>query len=233
MDHFCLEQPRFENYQSIKPEPITAASGGIFTVIGRGDVCLLLPNRSSLTTVVLKNAIHAPRMVFTLISIGQLDDAGCTALFGHGTCALKGPDQKFITQVKKTKGLYHAATKALTQPALRMNMAAHKMSLAEAHHVLGHISYKAVKHAIRSGQVSGIQINNNAKAFCNACTKAKPQNKPFPDYTKNCVRNFGDCIHTDLWGPASVESLGKARYSVDFTNDAMRWTKIRFIHNKD
>jgi hypothetical protein len=108
------------------------------------------------------------------------------------------------------------------------------MLLVEAHHVLGHISYSAVKHAIKSGQISGIQINENSnEVFCDACMKAKPHCKPFPDQAKNHAENFGKRIHADLWGPVSIQSLRKALYSLDFTNDAKRWAEIRFLQTKD
>jgi hypothetical protein len=69
--------------------------------------------------------------------------------------------------------------------------------------------------------------------FCDACAQAKPHRKPFPDQASNRATEFGERIHADLWGPASVQSLGKAWYSVDFTDDAMRWTEIQFIPSKD
>jgi hypothetical protein len=130
----------------------------------------------------LKDVIHAPEMVFTLISISRLDDAGCCALFGNGTCALKGADGKFFAQVGKTGGLYRIAIEAPTRPEPSANTVVRKMSLAEAHRVLGHISYGAVKHAIKSGQISRIQIDENSdEVFCDACAKAKPHRKPFPE----------------------------------------------------
>ena len=41
-----------------------------------------------------------------------------------------------------------------------------------------------------------------------------------------------ELVHTDIWGPAQVSSLGASRYYVTFINDVTRKTWIYFIHNK-
>jgi hypothetical protein len=102
---------------------------------------------------------------------------------------------KFFRSGQKTDGLYRIAGEALKCPELRANIAACKISLAEAHRVLGHISYGAVKSAIKAGQVSGIQIDENTdEVFCDACAKAKPHHKPFPDHAQNCAEKLGERV---------------------------------------
>jgi hypothetical protein len=43
----------------------------------------------------------------------------------------------------------------------------------------------------------------------------------------------GDEVHSDLWGPAPVESINHKRYYVSFTDDHSRYTTIYFLHTKD
>jgi len=111
------------------------------------------------------------------------------------------------------------------------NMAA-KMSLMDAHCTMGHVSLGAVKHAIRTGVTTGIELTNNKEELCEACAQAKPTCKPFPIVAKNCVEEYGEHIHANLWGPAAVKNLGGALYSADFTDDAMRFTHIEFLKLK-
>ena len=47
------------------------------------------------------------------------------------------------------------------------------------------------------------------------------------------AKHFGDEIHTDLWGPSPVNSLGGRRYYITFTNDATRYTVANVLHTKD
>ena len=44
---------------------------------------------------------------------------------------------------------------------------------------------------------------------------------------------IGDEIHSDLWGPAPVESINRKEYYVSFTDDHSRYTKIYFLYSKD
>ena len=41
-----------------------------------------------------------------------------------------------------------------------------------------------------------------------------------------------ELVHTDVWGPAQVSSLGGSRYYVTFIDDATRKTWIYCIKNK-
>jgi hypothetical protein len=108
------------------------------------------------------------------------------------------------------------------------------MSLHEAHQTLGHISYGAVKHAIKSGVINGIELDDTSdEVFCDACAQAKPHRKPFPQEARTRAKVFGERIHTDLWGPASVASLGGKWYSADFNDDATRWVETRFLAKKN
>ena len=41
-----------------------------------------------------------------------------------------------------------------------------------------------------------------------------------------------ELVHTDVWGPAHVSSLGGSHYYVTFIDDATRKTQIYYIRNK-
>jgi transposase InsO family protein len=44
---------------------------------------------------------------------------------------------------------------------------------------------------------------------------------------------FGAEVHTDLWGPSPVPSLGGRAYYVTFTDDYSRFTKLIILWSKD
>ena len=43
----------------------------------------------------------------------------------------------------------------------------------------------------------------------------------------------GDEIHSDLWGPAPVETIARKKYYISFTDDYSRYTTIYFLQTKD
>ena len=44
---------------------------------------------------------------------------------------------------------------------------------------------------------------------------------------------FGDEIHTDVWGPAPLPTKGGKRYYVTFTDDNTRFTHLQLLKTKD
>jgi hypothetical protein len=44
---------------------------------------------------------------------------------------------------------------------------------------------------------------------------------------------FGTEVHTDLWGPSPLQSLGSRKYYVAFTDDATCYTMLTVLRSKD
>lgn len=109
----------------------------------------------------------------------------------------------------------------------------HKMSITEAHKKLGHISYKAISHAASKGYITGNDLETNLKPeFCEACAKAKSAKLPFPKESNTRTKKYGDQVHWDLWGPATVKSLNGHFYVAARIDDATRETKLYFQEKK-
>jgi hypothetical protein len=79
--HMSPYRHRFINFIPIQKKLLTAADGGHFEAVGKGDMHISIPNGRSTTTILLKDVLHAPKMGVTLVSIGKIDAAGYAALF--------------------------------------------------------------------------------------------------------------------------------------------------------
>jgi hypothetical protein len=44
---------------------------------------------------------------------------------------------------------------------------------------------------------------------------------------------FGAEVHTDLWGPSLLQSLGGRKYYIAFTDDATRYMTLTILRSKD
>ena len=107
------------------------------------------------------------------------------------------------------------------------------MSINEAHRKLGHLAYGAVAHAISKGYITGIELDTSSKPeFCEACVKAKSAKQPFPKESKTRATKYGERVHWDLWGPATVKSLSGNFYVAARIDDATRETKLYFQSKK-
>ena len=54
---------------------------------------------------------------------------------------------------------------------------------------------------------------------------------PFPKKSKR-TSEFLDLIHSDVCDPMRIESIGKAKYFIEFIDDYSRWSEVRFLQHK-
>ena len=231
--HYCPDRTKFQNYRSLDDRNITTADGRTLKAVGIGDVRIELPNGSKRVPALLKNVVYSPDMAFTLISIGRLDEANCAVSFRKGMCTIRNPEGHVMATIPRANGLYRLLNPNAKPCLDHANVAAGKMSISEAHRKLGHISCSAIKHAISTGQITGIELDMDSKPdFCEPCVKAKSARQPFPKKSDTRATSYGERVHWDLWGPASVKSLSGNSYAAARTDDHTREGRLYFQPNK-
>jgi hypothetical protein len=96
-----------------------------------------------------------------------------------------------------------------------------ELSIEELHRRLGHISQERAKVLIDKGLVEGVSLEAGSEmTTCESCEWGKTARKNVKKVREGerCAA-VGDEIHTDLWGPAPVESIGRKKYYISFTDD--------------
>ena len=66
---------------------------------------------------------------------------------------------------------------------------------------------------------------------CDVCLRSKLTNLPFPKESNRSTKLL-EIIHSDVCGPMRVESLGRSKYFLTFTDDYSRYTEVFFIRHK-
>jgi hypothetical protein len=159
---YSPDRTRFTNYKTIDRK-ITAADGRQLKAIGMGDLEMELPNGSGTTKMKFEQAIHAPEMAFTLISISRLDQAGYKVVFEKGMCRIINQKGRVIATIPHSDGLYRVMAAKLNPGKSYAATASEKMSISEAHRKLGHVSCQAITHAIAKGYITGIDLEPGSK----------------------------------------------------------------------
>ena len=180
----------------------------------------------------LTEVLYSPEVGYTLVSIGQLDEKGFTATFGGGKCTIQGPAGKVVGVVLKTsKGLYKVEHKSNTANTLE------EITLAQLHRHMGHISTGAAKQLVSKGFMTGIWLVEGAggdQFFCKSCVYAKATRKSMPKVRKGeRATEFGAEVHSDLWGPAPIESRKGKRYFITFTDNKTHLTNLYLLKMKN
>ena len=186
-----------------------------------GNLPIALPNGNESIKTLLKDTVYTPDFTFTLISIGHLDEVGCSATFENLVCAIKNKDGKVMGQLPMSGGLYWAITWPMDIWVKSTNVVMDKMSITKVHRKFRHINYDAIRKMIKSKIVLGVELDSELQPeFCDACTKAKSNVQPFLKQSYTQATEYGQKVHWDLWGPASVRSLQGNSYCVARKDDA-------------
>src|ERR1700677_1004999 len=197
---------RFINYRLIQPRPITAANTHTFYAVGAGDLQIDVPNGTSTTPVLLRDALHAPDMALTIVSIGRITSSGSSVTFEQNSCKIKNKFGAVIGNMPaSSNGLYkveHSHHAASATPV-------EQVDIHTLHQRLGHIPADAIHTLIRNHAIDGVQlIDDGSPIICDSCKYAKLTRKIILKERKApLAKHFGNEVHTDLWGPSPIASL--------------------------
>ena len=95
-------------------------------------------------------------------------------------------------------------------------------SLALWHAQLGHASSSRVQQLASRGLLGSVSTEN---FDCISCQLGKQPTFPFST-SKSISTDIFDLIHSDVWRPSSVSSIGGSRYFVVFVDDYSRYSWI-------
>jgi hypothetical protein len=222
---------RFTNYRSIPPHPIIAANKRTFYATGAGDLQIKVPNGSETNPILLCDVLYAPEMALTIVSIGHITSSGNSVTFENSSCKIKNKSGKTIGNIPassnglyKVEHSYHATSASPEQ-----------VNIHTLHRCLGHISANSIRTLIHKHAIDGIQLVDDGSAIiCDSCEYAKLTHKPIKkERVAPPANHFGSEIHTDLWGPSPVDSLGGKRYYITFTDNHTRYSFTDVLRTKD
>jgi hypothetical protein len=99
------------------------------------------------------------------------------------------------------------------------------------HERMGHIGEKGLRAMHNKGMVEDFPECNLEVDFCEHCIYGKQSRVRFPS---GATRENGilELVHSDVFGPVSVPSLGGSLYYVSFIDDFSRKTWIYFLRKK-
>jgi transposase InsO family protein len=91
-----------------------------------------------------------------------------------------------------------------------------------------------VCNLIKSSAVIGIKLDPDSQIEdCTICKQAKATHLPLGKIKVNLTaKNFGDVIHTDVWGKAPSATRQGRNYFITFTDEATRYTVTYLLRTK-
>jgi hypothetical protein len=164
------------------------------------------------------------------VSIDRICKARNSVTFKGDNCTIRNQNNKVVGVIPtSTNGLYKVehAYSAIAAPE--------RVDLPTLHCQLCHIALDTIRALVNKGTVEGIQlIDDRAPLLCNLCEHAKSTHKPISkEHTTPLADVFGTEVHTDLWGPLLLQSLGGRKYYIAFTDDATCHMMLMVLRSKD
>ncbi|OBZ68228.1 hypothetical protein A0H81_11842 [Grifola frondosa] len=230
--HMTPHLDRLSNFRTTAPHQIRAANLEVFYSHGVGDMLLHLPAENGGKHIRLKGVLHAPKMHATLISLGVVEAAGFAWLGYDGNLIICNQHNDIVISVPREDHLYRifydSAHASLATSAVQL-------SLFEIHKRLGHVNYGYLKAMIQQNRLTGITLDprSSEEVECKTCLAAKARRAPISSVRQSpLAEKFGEHLHMDIWGPASVLTIDRCRYALTIVDDATRWLEMPLMRVK-
>lgn len=209
--HSCSNAEVMEHYISDDFGQVYLADDEPLKIVGKGDVRITTPNGSVLQ---LNGVRHIPGLKRNLLSIGQLDTEGYSVTFGcSGWKITRGA--MIVARGKKDGTLY-----TTTNPKDCIDLAGAATNADLWHCRLGHMSKKGMKVMWSKGRLPGLKTVE--VGLCEDCVFGKQRRVSFSRGGRTLKIQKLELVHSDLWGPAPVKSLGGSKYYMTFIDDSTR-----------
>ncbi|GAB2275344.1 hypothetical protein Dimus_039125 [Dionaea muscipula] len=224
--HMSPNKDWFLDYKEINDGPVYMGNNNMCRVYGIGNIPLKLTNGS---TILLTKVRHVPDLRRNLISLGILDDAGCTCVAKNNSLSVfKGT--KLVLKGIKRQGLYVLDGHYLNETP-NSALITNKVNDAVLWHLrLGHISQQGLEAMNKQGLLT---LNNTPKLdLCETCVLGKQNRLPFGKgihLSKTCL----EYLHADLWGPAKDNTHGGNRFFLSIIDDYSRKVWVILLKSKD
>uniref|UniRef100_A0A6V7IJ77 Retrovirus-related Pol polyprotein from transposon TNT 1-94 n=1 Tax=Bracon brevicornis TaxID=1563983 RepID=A0A6V7IJ77_9HYME len=233
--HLCKNK---ENFIEINEGPVgqlDLANNASTKIKAKGTVKVTFEINGKQTNIFLKDVLYVPDLRLNLLSIGKICDNGYKVVFEKNGVSMIHKELNTIIDGERRNGLYFLKNHQEKCNSTRENREkSRKMTeLEEWHRKMGHLNVRDLKEGLKKGIIKGIKLNFQQEDFhCDVCTLGKLTRSPFPIRTEK-ASNVLETIHSDVWGPARVESMKKARYFVTFIDEKSGWCEIRFLKRKN
>ena len=172
-------------------------------------------------------------MGITLVSIGKITNSGCSVLFYGDVCHIFNDSRTLLAEIRKENGLYRTYTPH-PEPTSYAAKVTEVLTIDELHRRLGHVGHAAARILVEKGLVQGVELDPESQpSFCESCEWGKGHRKAIQRVREDeRAAMVGEEIHSDVWGPAPVETINRKEYFVSFTDDYSRYTVIYLMAKK-
>jgi hypothetical protein len=249
--HMTPHREWFCEYERYDGGDVFLGDDSTTKIVGRGRVRLILQDGRKRT---LPGVLHIPGLERNLISVSKMSDVGVHTLFQKDSCKMVrgvmvlmkgvwiGTLYKLLGNVDST-GCNNIVSPEVDSTSTQLDPTRAESVQTDStrhdkidptmlwHERMGHIGEKGLRAMHNKGMVEGFPECGLEVDFCEHCIYGKQSRVRFPS---GATRENGilELVHSDVFGPVTVPSLGGSLYYVSFIDDFSRKTWIYFLRKK-
>jgi len=166
-----------------------------------------------------------------IISLGQLEEAGCDVRLRNGRLTVVDSEGTLIISAPRTNNRLYTLKNAVVSPVcLHMNLE-DKNWLWHAR--FGHLNFRALRDLASKGMVEGMPTVDRVEQVCDGCTLGKQHRIPFPHQSSFRASQGLELVHADLCGKISPPTPGGKEYFLLVVDDHSRYMWVELLKTKD
>ena len=226
--HVCCEKDLFKDMKSTSIR-ISWGNKSRIKASGIGSVPIIFSDTN--TKAVLTDVLFVPEFDMNLISINLLLQKKCKVTFDD-TCTISSSENRIITSVKATQGLYVLPIISNTEyvfSTLCNNEQREETTLW--HKRLDHIDQKALK------ELKNLDNNKKIKTFkdfvCEECIKAKATVHVNHSISDTKRIQYLQLVQSDLFDSVQVASFSDKKYFITFLDSYTKWLEVDVLVHKN
>ncbi len=152
--------------------------------------------------IVLKDALFAPKVRLTIISISCLMESRYEAQFKEGRCIIMRRGDIIGSVPVSKNGLF----KTRHTYVLIAHDSSELTNLPMLHQRLGYLALKSICALMNAHSVTGLRLIDDLSPFsCDSCDWAKTTCKHIrKHHITPQATHFGAKVHSDVWGPSVI-----------------------------
>lgn len=230
--HMCNKLTKFHETKCTKPGKLNLANNSSTETKGEGSVMFVADVHGEKTYVSLESTLKVPDLRSNLLSVSKITDRGYEVRFKQNEAVVTDSNGNIHLCADRVGDLYFVRGSLNEARVACLSQKKTKAPIELLHRRLGHTNTQDIINAIRSGRVTGIETKRPAdRIICSICLQGKMTKTPFPKLSNRQTSTL-EIIHTDVCGPMRSQSLGGARYYIEFIDDATKWCEVRFLRSK-
>ena len=182
---------------------------------------------------VLTEVYYIPSLRCNIVSLGQLEEAGCRVEIDHGVMQVFERSQgnlNVLIRAERKRRLYVMQVN-LTVPVCLLTKMDETAWLWHARY--GHLNFRSLRDLGVKEMVEGIPLIQRGEQVCDGCALGKHHRAPFPRQSAYRADKGLELVHGDLCGPISPATPGGKLYFLLIVDDFSRYMWLDLLKSKD